>query len=86
MSSVGRVLNTTELLHKVMESLAASHPSVLPGVARVARFFTNPALDALWRIIPSSIDLLKLLPSFELVDECHYVSVDRVDHPSPVFI
>lgn len=74
--SVKRVLNTPELLHTV---LAAANPTTLARVARVARFFTDSALDALWRILPSSIHLLRLLPSFRRVNfRDSYVSVGHL--------
>lgn len=36
--------------------------------ARTCRVFLDPAISALWRVLPSLFPLLKLLPSFQLVN------------------
>jgi hypothetical protein len=44
--------------------------------ARTCRIFLDPAINALWRVLPSLFPLLKLLPSFQLVDN-QYVRFKR---------
>ena len=36
--------------------------------ARTCRTFLDPAINALWRVLPSLFPLLKLLPSFHTVN------------------
>jgi len=36
--------------------------------AQACRAFVEPALDALWRVLPSLLPLLKLLPSFRIAN------------------
>jgi len=36
--------------------------------AQACRSFVEPALDALWRVLPSLLPLLKLLPSFRVAN------------------
>ena len=44
------------------------------SAAKVCKAFAEPALDALWRVIPSLLPLLLLLPSAEVVNG-EYVSL-----------
>ena len=37
--------------------------------AQACRVFLEPALDALWRVLPSLLPLLKLLPSFRVEND-----------------
>ena len=43
------------------------------SAARTCKAFLEPALDSLWRVLPSLLPLLLLLPSAEVIHG-HYVS------------
>ena len=36
--------------------------------ARICHIFLDPAINALWRVLPSLFLLLKILPSFQMVN------------------
>ena len=46
----------------------------LMNVALAGRASYEPAISVLWRVLPSLIPLLKLFPSFQLVNNQTYVS------------
>jgi hypothetical protein len=56
-----------ELLQSIVEQLVA-HPNVLVALSQVTQLTSDFALDVLWRTIPTAFYILKLLPSFALVD------------------
>jgi hypothetical protein len=83
----GRVVQTPEALRdEDFLGLIFQHFDLQPGsptvaqsrkdlfsAAKTCKAFVEPALDLLWRILPSIIPLLLLLPSAE-VDNGRYVS------------
>ena len=81
-----RVIQTSEVFkNQDILSLTFQHFDLEPGsrtvaesrknlfsVAKTCKAFVEPALDLLWRVLPSLLPLLLLLPSAE-IDNGHYV-------------
>ncbi|KAF8153360.1 hypothetical protein B0H34DRAFT_677500 [Crassisporium funariophilum] len=75
------VLGDTNILSLIFDNLVPdpqgteanerSDRRALLNVAQTCTTFMEPALDALWKILPSLLPLLLLLPSFNLVDDVY---------------
>jgi hypothetical protein len=64
-----RALSIREILEEIFGCLSASSSrATLARLARTARLFHNPAILALWRVMPSLMPLLRLLP-FRLINK-----------------
>ena len=59
-------------LHPGSKTMAQTRKDLL-SAAKICKAFSGPALDLLWRVLPSLLPLLLLLPSAEVTNG-HYVS------------
>ena len=58
------VVDPSSTPHRQLEAKKA-----LFYAAQACRVFIEPSLDALWRVLPSLLPLLKLLPSFRVEND-----------------
>lgn len=65
MSDTLRVLGVYELLQIITDNLT---PPDLASFAQTSRLVSDRSLDVLWKCLPTTIPLLALLPSVDLID------------------
>lgn len=65
---LGEIFNIISLDLETPGNNASQTRKNLFYAARTCRIFLDPAINALWRVLPSLFPLLKLLPSFQLVN------------------
>lgn len=61
------VFGSADILPVIIGYLSA-YPTFLARLSLVSKFVSDVAVDALWRILPTSFHVLSLLPCFQYLD------------------